>query len=503
MKEQEFIRLGEQGYNLVPLIRKLDAEDHTPLSCYLDLAQGAYSYILESVQGARQWSRYSIIGLPCSTRVEVHGHRLRVLEQDVLSEEHSVEDPLVDLQRFLERFQVPRLIKELPFSGGLVGYFGYDTMRYTEARLAHSTPPDDLGFADIQLLVSRELLVFDREAQQLILLVHADPREDGAYAQAQERLEELCTRLANNRGARHPLLEVPLPEQVSLPEEEDVQRSIPQKEYEQIVDRIKEYIFAGDLMQVVPSQRCSLPFDAPPLLLYRALRHINPSPYLYYLHLNELHIIGSSPEILARLEGRTITMKPIAGTRPRGKTPEEDQQLQEELLSDPKELAEHLMLVDLGRNDTGRVSTIGSVKVRDTLHVEYYSHVMHIVSYITGTLLPDLSAFEVLRATLPAGTLSGAPKIRAMQIIDEMEPVKRGIYGGAVGYVAWHGDMDTAIAIRTILLHRQRLYIQAGGGIVADSEPHNEWLETLRKSGAMLKATAIAREAAARGLKAS
>ena len=361
-------------------------------------------------------------------------------------------------------------------------------MRYVEPRLADSTPPDRLGTPDILLMVSEEVLVFDNLAGTIRLIVNADPAAEGALEQAQRRLRELVDRL--------PLPMTPLPEVVlggadSAELEQRAESDFTEAQYFQAVERVKEYVLAGDVMQVVPSQRMSIPFTAPPLNLYRALRNLNPSPYMYYLDLEDFHIVGSSPEILARVEQGVVTVRPIAGTRRRGHTEQEDRELEAELLADPKEIAEHLMLIDLGRNDVGRIAEIGSVELSDKMVVERYSHVMHIVSNVTGRLQPGKSAIDVLRATLPAGTLSGAPKIRAMEIIDELEPVKRGIYGGAIGYISWAGDMDTAIAIRTAVIKDQRLHVQAGGGVVADSVPRLEWKETHNKARAMFRAASM------------
>jgi anthranilate synthase component 1 len=381
---------------------------------------------------------------------------------------------------------VPSIGTGLPrFIGGLVGYFGYDTIRYIEPRLAECPNPDPLQTPDILLMVSEDMVVFDNLSGKLFIITLVDPAGEQAYAEAQRRLDAWVERLRTGRPVyrRNPTAHVV--------GEQDFVSSFSQEGYEAAVRRIKEYIVAGDCMQVVPSQRMSIPFQAAPLDLYRALRSLNPSPYMYFLNLGDFHIVGSSPEILARLEDGLVTVRPIAGTRPRGATEAEDRALEAELLSDPKELAEHLMLIDLGRNDVGRVSEIGTIKLTDKMIVERYSHVMHIVSNVTGRLRSGLTAIDVLRATFPAGTLSGAPKIRAMEIIDELEPVKRGIYAGAVGYLSWSGNMDMAIAIRTAVIKDGTLHIQAGGGIVADSVPSREWEETLNKRRAMFRAVAM------------
>jgi anthranilate synthase component 1 len=372
------------------------------------------------------------------------------------------------------------------FNGGLVGYFGYDTVRYVEPRLRATTPPDELGTPDILLMVSDDVVVFDNLAGKLVLIVHVDPADDNAYQIAQQRLDEIESRL------HQPTPDLPpIKLQGEGVAESAFISSMGQAGYEAAVEKIKAYTQQGDIMQVVPSQRLRLPFPAEPLNLYRALRNLNPSPYLFFLDLGEFQIAGSSPEILARLENGEVTVRPIAGTRRRGHTHEEDLAMEAEMLADPKEIAEHLMLIDLGRNDVGRVAKIGEVKVTEKMVVERFSHVMHITSNVTGQVRDGVGAIDVLRATLPAGTLSGAPKIRAMEIIDEIESVKRCIYGGAVGYLGWNGNMDMAIAIRTAVIKDGKLYVQAGGGIVADSVPALEWKETMNKARAIFRAAAM------------
>jgi anthranilate synthase component 1 len=440
------------------------------------------------VQGGEKWGRYSIIGLPCRTVLKVFGYRADIWVDGELIDSEEVADPLAFAEAFQHRYRTaPR--EDLPvFHGGLVGYFGYDTVRYVEPRLAAGIPDDELGTPDILLMVADEVLVFDNLAGTIRLIVNADPSLENAYELAQERLRELVARLPEQMP---PLPEVVLDAADSRDLEQQAESHFTEEAYYEAVDKVKEYVLAGDVMQVVPSQRMNIPFEAPPLNLYRALRNLNPSPYMYYLDLEDFHIVGSSPEILARLEKGLVTVRPIAGTRRRGYTEEEDQALEDELLADPKEIAEHLMLIDLGRNDVGRIAETGSVELTDKMVVERYSHVMHIVSNVTGRLKGEKSAIDVLRATLPAGTLSGAPKIRAMEIIDELEPVKRGVYGGAVGYISWAGDMDTAIAIRTAVIKDGRLYVQAGGGVVADSIPRLEWKETHNKARAMFRAASM------------
>ena len=488
MKQQDFAALAAQQYNRIPVSREVLADLETPISAYRKLAEGPYSYFFESVQGGEKWGRYSIIGLPCRTLLKVSGFRAELWVDGACVQAEDVDDPLAHVEELQQRFRAaPR--DDLPvFHGGLVGYFGYDTVRYVEPRLRAGMPPDRMGTPDILLMLSEEVLVFDNLAGTIRLVVNVDPDEEGALASAEARLDELVAKL---RQPMPPLPEVSLDAADSATLEREAQSDFTQPVYEQAVEKVKEYVLAGDVMQVVPSQRMSVPFDAPPLNLYRALRNLNPSPYMFYLDLEDFHIVGSSPEILARLEHGIVTVRPIAGTRRRGHSDEEDLAMEQELLADPKEIAEHLMLIDLGRNDVGRIAETGSVELTDKMVVERYSHVMHIVSNVKGRLKPGKSAIDVLRATLPAGTLSGAPKIRAMEIIDELEPVKRGVYGGAVGYISWAGDMDTAIAIRTAVIKDGTLYVQAGGGVVADSVPRLEWMETHNKARAMFRAASM------------
>ena len=489
MTREEFLRLAAAGYNRIPLARETLADFDTPLSIYLKLADAPNSYLLESVQGGEKWGRYSIIGLPSRTVLRVHGHRASVTVDGIETESHDCADPLAFVEQFKARYHVPTLPGLPRFNGGLVGYFGYDCVRYVEQRLGACPNPDPLGTPDILLMVSDAVVVFDNLAGKLHAIVLADPSEAGAYAQGLVQLDALVARL---RQPITPRLGVDL--NAPPGKEPAFRASFSREDYERAVDTIKEYILAGDCMQVVPSQRMSIDFKAAPIDLYRALRTINPTPYMYFFNFGDFHVVGSSPEVLVRVEDGEVTVRPIAGTRPRGASEETDLALEQDLLSDTKELAEHLMLIDLGRNDVGRVSTTGSVKVTEQMVIERYSNVMHIVSNVTGQLKPELSAMDALRAILPAGTLSGAPKIRAMQIIDELEPVKRGVYGGAVGYWAWNGNMDTAIAIRTAVIRDGELHVQAGAGIVADSQPDLEWEETLNKRRAMFRAVALAEQ---------
>ena len=482
-----FEKLKEKACSRVPLVREVLADLDTPLSTYLKLANTPYSYLFESVQGGEKWGRYSIIGLPCRKIVKINNRQITIEEDGAVVSEEQVVDPLQWITEFQKRYaRDDSEFGDLPrFTGGLVGYFGYETIRYIEPRLDHEDKTDPLGTPDILLMVSEEVVVFDNLAGKLYIIVHVDPQQNEALANGEQRLQELA------EGLRLPVPEAPAHESRQV-DEADFVSGFTEEGYKSAVAKAKQYIVDGDIMQVVLSQRLTIPFSARPLELYRALRSLNPSPYMYYLDLGDHQVVGSSPEILVRLEDGEVTVRPIAGTRPRGKDEAHDKALEAELLADPKELAEHLMLIDLGRNDAGRVSKTGSVELTDKMIVERYSHVMHIVSNVTGELKPNMNAMDVLRATFPAGTVSGAPKIRAMQIIDEMEPVKRGVYSGAVGYLSWNGDMDTAIAIRTAVIKGKQLSIQAGAGIVYDSVPENEWAETMNKARAIFRAVSLA-----------
>ena len=478
------------SYRRVPIVHETLADLDTPLSVYLKLANSPYSYLLESAQNAgddgEKWGRYSIIGLPARTIIKVTGSLVEVISDGEITESIQTDDPLTFVEEFQKRFAVEN-IEGLPrFFGGLVGYFGYDTVRYVEPRLANSTPEDTLKTPDIMLMVSEEVVVFDNIRGRMQLIGLVDPDQDGAAEAMQKRLQQRAEQLelpiqGLTQGGTNKRIE-----------ESDFVSEFGEAAFQSAVEKIREYTRAGDVMQVVLAQRMSIPFKAPAVNLYRALRSLNPSPYMYFMHLDEFQIVSSSPEILARLENGVITNRPLAGTRRRGHDHAEDLALEAELKADPKEIAEHLMLIDLGRNDVGRVSAPGSVEVTEQFVIERYSHVMHLSSNVNGTLQAGKTAMDVLRATLPVGTLSGAPKVRAMEIIDELEPVKRGIYGGAVGYLSWNGNMDTAIAIRTAVIKDGKLYIQAGGGIVHDSVPRLEWKESLNKGRAIFRAAALA-----------
>ena len=481
--ESEFHALAELGHNRIPLVAETFADLDTPLSLYLKLANKPFSYLLESVQGGERFGRYSFIGLPADTRITVRGKQV-TLTTPAGNTTQQVENPLDFIEEYQARFKIAPLSGLPRFTGGLAGYFGYDTIRYIEPRLAKTVKPDAINTPDILLMLTEQLAVIDNLSGKLTFIVYANPAQDDAYAIARERLRELISLLR---------LPIDIPFAPAAPRI-SAQSEFGEAAFKAAVEKAKHYIFDGDIMQVVLSQRMAQPFPAEPLSLYRALRSINPSPYMFYYDMGDHHVVGSSPEILARLEGDTVTVRPIAGTRPRGKNPQHDVELAAELLADPKELAEHLMLIDLGRNDIGRVAQNGTVKLTDKMVIERYSHVMHIVSNVEAKLKENLSAMDVLKATFPAGTVSGAAKVRAMEIIDELEPSKRGIYAGAVGYLGFNGDMDVAIALRTAVVKDQMLYVQAGAGIVADSVADSEWMETQNKARAVLRAAEMVLE---------
>ena len=488
ISEAEFQSLVEQGYNRIPLIAQAFADLETPLSLYLKLAGGQkHSFLLESVVGGERFGRYSFIGLPARTLLRATGRLTEVVTDGQVVEAHNG-NPLDFIAAYRERFKVA-LRPGLPrFCGGLAGYFGYDTVRYIEPRLAGTTKPGGIDTPDILLLQTEELAVIDNLSGRLYLIVYADPAQPQAFAAAQRRLAELSARLATSVTAPP----------VRGGERHEVQRDFAKADYIAAVLEAKELIAAGDMMQVQIGQRLSKRYTESPLALYRALRSLNPSPYMYFYDMGDFQIVGASPEILVRqeatAEGQKVTIRPLAGTRPRGATPERDKALEVELKNDPKERAEHVMLIDLARNDIGRIAKTGSVKVTEAFVVERYSHVMHIVSNVEGLLKDGITSLDVLKATFPAGTLSGAPKIRAMEVIDELEPVKRGIYGGACGYLSFAGDMDVAIAIRTGIVKDQVLYVQAAAGVVADSVPELEWQETEAKARALIRAAELVEE---------
>lgn len=486
LTEVEFNQYASGGYNRIPLALELLADLETPLSTYLKLCDQPYSFLLESLQGGETWGRYSIIGLPCSHRLEISGKQARYFCQSELIEETTVDNTLACVAEYQQRYKVPE-IAELPrFSGGLVGYFGYNTINAIEPHLGNNNAPDPVGAPDIYLMLAEELVIFDNRSGRLSLIVHANGELEDGYQRASKRLDELSSKLRHPAANLHPDLSE------NAGRKSIVRTSFEEKDFKAAVNTCLDYIHAGDVFQVVLSQRMSTPLHTRPIELYRALRTLNPSPYMFFMDLGEFQIASSSPEILTRSLDGEVTVRPMAGTRRRGATALQDEQLAAELLADPKELAEHLMLIDLGRNDVGRIAEIGSVKLTDKMTIEKYSHVMHIVSNVVGELRADLNALDVLKATFPAGTLSGAPKIRALEIIEELEPEQRGIYSGAIGYLGWHGNMDTAIAIRTAIIRDGMVYVQAGAGIVADSKPENEWQETLNKAKAILAAVEMA-----------
>ena len=509
ISETDFLNLQAQGYNRIPLAAQAFADLETPLSLYLKLAcapgaaePASYSFLLESVVGGERFGRYSFIGLPARTLVRASGFgtgaRTEVVTDGVVTES-SAQNPLDFIAAYQQRFKVALQPGMPRFCGGLAGYFGYDAVRYIEKKLVASCGPDEMGTPDILLLQCEELAVIDNLSGKLHLLVYVDPAQADAFVRGQARLVELKGRLA--RAVLAPEVK---PSQGHAP-----QRDFTKADYLAAVAHAKELIAGGDFMQVQVGQRIKKPYTQSPLSLYRALRSLNPSPYMYYYNFSgatpdgtDFHVVGASPEILVRQEQITqngvatqkITIRPLAGTRPRGATPELDKAAEVELINDPKERAEHVMLIDLARNDIGRIAQIGSVRVTDAFCVERYSHVMHIVSNVEGTLLPGMTSMDVLKATFPAGTLTGAPKVHAMELIDQLEPVKRGIYGGACGYLSYAGDMDVAIAIRTGIIKGQMLYVQAAAGVVADSVPELEWKETEAKARALLRAAELVEE---------
>jgi len=488
MNQADFQQLAAAGYNRIPLVREVLADTETPLSTYLKLGSGLHSYLFESIQGGEKWGRYSIIGLPCNTILRVIGDRVTVEAGGKVVEESSGADPFAFIAEFQSRYRVAEIPDRQLFAGGLVGYFAYDSVRYVETSMGPAPGEDQIGTPDILLMLSEEVVVFDNLRGTISFIINVDPSAKQAYENAELRLNQLQAELHKP---------VPLPK-ISTGRnsitESDFAFHFQQQQYQQAVGKIKDYIVAGDVMQVVLAQRMSVDFSGDPVNIYRALRFLNPSPYMVYFDLGDHHVVSASPEILARVDAGKITVRPLAGTRKRGATEDEDLALEKELLADSKELAEHLMLIDLSRNDSGRVSKIGSVTVPKKMFIERYSHVMHIASIVESEIREDKTSLQVLQATLPVGTLSGAPKVRAMQVIDELEPEKRGIYGGAMGYLAWNGNMDMAIAIRTAVIKNHRLFIQAGAGIVADSQPQMEWEETLNKARAIVRAVQMANE---------
>jgi anthranilate synthase component I len=486
--ELEFKSLSAEGYNRIPLMAEAFADLETPLSLYLKLAGGQpRSFLLESVVGGERFGRYSFIGLPARTLLRASGSRTEVVTEGEVVETFEG-NPLDFIGQYQTRFKVALRPGMPRFCGGLAGYFGYDAVRYIEPKLAQTWKSGGIDTPDILLLQTEELAVIDNLSGRLYLIVYADPAQPEAYFKGKKRLAELADKL------KYSVTAPPVKRGPSYA----VEREFDKADYLKAVARAKDYIAAGDMMQVQVGQRLKKRYTESPLSLYRALRSLNPSPYMYFYDMGDFQIVGASPEILVRQEstagGQKVTIRPLAGTRPRGATPELDKALETELSNDPKERAEHLMLIDLARNDIGRIARTGSVKVTDAFVIERYSHVMHIVSNVEGLLKDGMSSLDVLKATFPAGTLTGAPKIRAMEIIDELEPVKRGIYGGACGYLSFAGDMDVAIAIRTGIVKDNTLYVQAAAGVVADSVPELEWRETEHKARALIRAAELVEE---------
>ena len=480
MRFSQFNDLVEEGYNHIPLSREVVVDTDTPLALYLKLANTPFTYFLESVQGGEKWGRYSFIGLAAETIIKVNEYEIFVEKNGYLQEKFVVQDPLAWIEDFQEQFKVPQLDSLPDFNGGLVGYFGYEIIRYIEPKLKNIEKKDELNVPDILLMVSNDLLVVDNLTSKVHIITHVSP-EDGSFDDGIAKLDLIESNI--KKSFEHDAT------QSEKIKSQDFISSFGKNNFVHAVEKVQKYITAGDVMQVVPSQRLSCKFKSNPVELYRQLRILNPSPYMYYLNLDDFAIVGSSPEILTRVDNNNVaTIRPIAGTRSRGKTEEEDKDNEKDLLSDEKEIAEHLMLIDLGRNDLGRIAKTGTVNLTDKMFIERYSHVMHIVSNVECELKDDMSSIDVLRATFPAGTLSGAPKVRAMEIIDEVENLKRNIYSGAIGNLSWHGGMDLAIAIRTAIVKNDVLYVQAGAGIVHDSVPEMEWQETMDKAQALIRA---------------
>ena len=480
MEKSQFNSLVDKGFNHIPLSREVLVDTDTPLALYLKLANNPYSYFLESVQGGEKWGRYSFVGLAAETVIKVNNYDVSIEKNGKLHKQYKVEDPLAWIEDYQSKFKVPQL-EELPdFNGGLVGYFGYEIIKFIEPKLKNIKKKDELNVPDILLMVSNDLLVVDNLTSKVHIITHINPEKESFEAGLSKLniIEKNIRELFNFDSTSTEKIE-----------SEDFVSSFGKENFVNAVEKVQKYITAGDVMQVVPSQRLSCSFKSDPIELYRQLRILNPSPYMYFLNLDGFAIVGSSPEILTRVDNNNVaTIRPIAGTRSRGKNIQEDLENEQDLLSDEKEIAEHLMLIDLGRNDLGRIAKTGSVNLTDKMFIERYSHVMHIVSNVECELKEDMSSIDVLKATFPAGTLSGAPKVRAMEIIDEVETLKRNIYSGAIGNLSWHGGMDLAIAIRTAVIKDEVLYIQAGAGIVYDSIPEMEWQETMDKAQALIKA---------------
>jgi len=493
--KERFIELAKRG-NLVPVYREFMADMETPVSAFAKLdrapaaAGGEYAFLLESVEGGEKIARYSFLGAGPSVIFLSRGHEVTLVEDGAKRTTTCAGSPIDELEKLLGRYRVVEL-PELPrFFGGAVGYFAYDVIQYIEDIPQRN--PDDLGLPEIAFMITDTICIFDHinHTIKVVSNAHVEADAAAAYDAACRKIDRIVNRLV--QPAPHTMVE-----RVETPEPGRgaglaVRSTFEKAEFEAVVEKGKEYIRAGDIFQFVPSQRFEMPTRSAPFDIYRALRSVNPSPYMYFLRFKDFALVGASPEIMVRCEDGTIEVRPIAGTRPRGATPDEDAALEQELLADPKERAEHIMLVDLGRNDVGRVSRFGTVHVPELMVIERYSHVMHIVSSVQGTLEAGRSAFDVFKASFPAGTVSGAPKIRAMQIIEELEKTRRGPYAGAVGYFSFNGNLDCCITIRTIIVKDGVCYVQAGGGIVADSIPEREYEETRNKARGMLKAIVLA-----------
>ena len=487
LTKKQFEEYKKQGFNRIPLVLESFADLDTPLSVYAKLANQPYSYLLESVEGGDKFGRYSIIGLPSKLRIQINDNKILVLEGNKINQEINNQNPLDFIEEFMGKFKVPTNLDLPRYSGGLAGYFGYETIKYIEPKLCKNFVADNLNLPDILLMFSDEVVVFDIISGTLFIINYVDPAIDESYELGIKNLKNLVKKIQSG----------PSPFASFEKSKSDFQKlskislEYGEEEFKEAVKKAKQYIFDGDIMQVVLSQRMNRSFKSNPLSLYRTLRSLNPSPYMFFYHMGDHYVVGASPEILVTLVGEKVTVRPIAGTRPRGADEHEDIKLEKELLADPKEIAEHVQLMDLGRNDVGRVAKTGTVNVTDNMIIERYSHVMHIVSNVEGEIKNKLSAIDVLKASFPAGTVSGAPKVRAMEIINELESTKRGVYSGAVGYLGFDGDMNVAIAIRTAVIKDNKLYVQAGAGIVADSVPENEWIETQNKAKAILKASEL------------
>jgi len=487
LTKEQFNAYKDQGFNRIPLVLESFADLDTPLSVYAKLANQPYSYLMESVEGGDKFGRYSIIGLPSKLRIQINDNKILVIAGEEIKKEINDQNPLDFIEKFMEDFKVPTDLDLPRYSGGLAGYFGYETIKYIEPKLCKNFMEDKLDLPDILLMLSDEIVVFDNISGTLFIINYVDPSIPDAYELGLKKLQILVSKLQSGPSP-FASFENSKSDSGNLSE---VFSEFGEDQFKAAVEKAKQYIFDGDIMQVVLSQRVTKSFESTPLSLYRTLRSLNPSPYMFFYHMGNHYVVGASPEILVTLAGEKVTVRPIAGTRPRGKDELEDIQFEKDLLADPKEIAEHVQLMDLGRNDVGKVSKTGTVKVTDNMIIERYSHVMHIVSNVEGIIKNKLSAIDVLKASFPAGTVSGAPKVRAMEIINELESTKRGVYSGAVGYLGFDGDMNVAIAIRTAVIKDNMLYVQAGAGIVADSLPNNEWVETQNKAKAILKASEL------------